>query len=1208
MRAGDDLAWVDGIESDLADPVQRLLDELPTAPGATDRGLVVLDRAGTIVAVSPNAATLLGRAPKRLLGLPSFDPHGTSVSEQGTPLPDDQLPARRTMATGEAVTDVVVGTLIPGAKMAGHTRWLNVSSYPAGSDTGAIVVQISDISETTRGRAAADNMLATYRLLGRPTADVVLRIDPNGAVLWASDSVAWVLGERPETLIGQHVVTKVHPDDVPAVAGLLTSLRHNTDPARLECRWRISGGRFRWMATQARPMTDGHGNTIGAVVGLHDINSYVLDRQALAEAQQQYRLLAENATDAVMLMDSGRACVWASPATEQVLGIAPADLIGSHLSLLVHPEDLAELRAGLARVGAEDPGSDLEARLRNGSGEYRWMSIASGPALAPDGTPVGQVITLRDIHQQVIAQAELSASERRFARMFAEHGAMMLLVDPKTGRIVDANAAAARFYGYSVNELRSMSISQINMIAGNELARSRTDAASHRRNAFLFPHRLANGQIRTVEVHSSPFEDRGKSLLFSIIRDVTERDRLESQLRQAAAVFDNTLEAVVITDAKGLVQQANPAFTAMTGWDPVWIVGLDAQVLGGSGTKPGNSERIRSAIVDGTEFRGEFSIRHADATESPVLLSISPVMDSAGEVDSFVWVITDIADRVTSERALSDSERRFRLLAQNATDVVYQLDTNFTITWISPSVEAVLGWRPDELTGTSVVEIVHPADRSLAVRRRDSVLQGQSTPRIEMRLRSADGDYRWMSIQSRPINDADGNQAGVIVGLRDVDQEIKARLALATSENRYRLLAENATDVVVQTSGGIIEWVSPAVESVLGWQPADMIGKAVAEFVHPQDEDVLASRRAQADADTTVAQYEIRVGTADGSFRWMASHTKLTVDEHGVVTGAINGLRDIHEEVLARQALASSEQTFRLAMEGSPQGMAVVALDGMLLTVNDALCRLVDRDSTWLRAHRETDLLHPDEWQPDGVAREQLLAGQAEYHVRDSRLLTPDGGVIWVLHSIALIRDDAGEPQFYVSHYQDVTEARAARENLLHRAQHDPLTGLANRDRLLEWLGSIMARTPRVGTKVAVLFADLDFFKEINDEHGHLAGDLVLRLVAERLEKAVREQDLVARIGGDEFVVVLYGVRDESNTQSVADKLRTAVATPVTLASGAQVTPRLSIGAAMAHRNMTPEQILNHADAALASAKRSGRDVSTLFTQPSPRPTDGNAP
>jgi PAS domain S-box-containing protein len=137
------------------------------------------------------------------------------------------------------------------------------------------------------------------------------------------------------------------------------------------------------------------------------------------------------------------------------------------------------------------------------------------------GKPVRMVGTHEDVTELVNAREALARSERRFKAMFANHDAVMLLVDPESGTIVDANAAASRFYGYDLEKLRGMNIGEINVLPAAEIARRRKAAAKGDQNYFVFPHRLADGTVRKVDVHSSPIEDQGRTLLFSIIRDVT---------------------------------------------------------------------------------------------------------------------------------------------------------------------------------------------------------------------------------------------------------------------------------------------------------------------------------------------------------------------------------------------------------------------------------------------------------------------------------------------------------------------------------------------------------------------------------------------------------------------------------------------------------------------------------------------------------------
>ncbi len=308
------------------------------------------------------------------------------------------------------------------------------------------------------------------------------------------------------------------------------------------------------------------------------------------------------------------------------------------------------------------PHYEVDARMRHHDGHWIWVHRHGHVTeWAPDGSPLRMAGTHDDVTDEVRARAALAASEGRFATMFARHEAVMLLVDPATGEIVDANPAAAAFYGCSVDELRSMSIEDINMLPAEEVTRRRQQAFDMNRNRFVFPHRLANGEIRTVEVHSSPFEDGDRPLLFSIIRDVTAREASQTQLRQAAAVFESTLEAVVITDADRVMLQVNPAFTELTGWRPDQAVGQPIDMIRASLADDQTRKHIRAHVDAGRGYRGEFSVRHADGGASAVLLSVSPIAGPMGEATGYVAVMTDIELMKVAEAELVFVARHDRL-------------------------------------------------------------------------------------------------------------------------------------------------------------------------------------------------------------------------------------------------------------------------------------------------------------------------------------------------------------------------------------------------------------------------------------------------------------------------------------------------------------------------------------------------------------------
>jgi len=249
---------------------------------------------------------------------------------------------------------------------------------------------------------------------------------------------------------------------------------------------------------------------------------------------------------------------------------------------------------------------------------------------------------------------------------------------------------------------------------------------------------------------------------------------------------------------------------------------------------------------------------------------------------------------------------------------------------------------------------------------------------------------------------------------------------IAASERRYRLLAENSSDAIfLVTEDGTIEWVSPAVHTELGYLPDELIGRQQIDFVHFED------RRTVRDYEQHVARgehvvFEERFQLRSGEYRWVSVALRPFVDESGTTVGRVAALRDVHADVLLRDALSRSERTFRLAMDGSAQGMAVVGLHHRLLETNEALAALVARDALWLADHDEDDLLHPDELEPTRQVRDRLLAGQADHESRTSRLVTSTGESVVVAHGIGLLRDEHGLPLFFVCQYYDLNQARPA--------------------------------------------------------------------------------------------------------------------------------------------------------------------------------------
>lgn len=282
-----------------------------------------------------------------------------------------------------------------------------------------------------------------------------------------------------------------------------------------------------------------------------------------------------------------------------------------------------------------------------------------------------------------------------------------------------------------------------------------------------------------------------------------------------------------------------------------------------------------------------------------------PITAADGTITGTLAGLRDVHEQVLAGEALASSERRYRMLAENATDVVWQNDTDGVLRWVSPSVESVLGWAPEQLIGTSPRDLAHPDDRDFSQRQRAKAYGGESVPRFDVRLLCADGSYRWMSLHSQVTTDTDGTATGIIIGLNDVHERVLAERELADSERQFRMLAENATDVVWQLDADdVMGWVSPSVESVLGWTREQLVGTSAIELIHPDDRESREQWRERLIAGVVVPELESRRQKADGSYRWMSLQGRPITDTNGSLTGVIVGLRDIDDEVRTRTALA----------------------------------------------------------------------------------------------------------------------------------------------------------------------------------------------------------------------------------------------------------------------------------------------------------------
>ena len=308
-----------------------------------------------------------------------------------------------------------------------------------------------------------------------------------------------------------------------------------------------------------------------------------------------------------------------------------------------------------------------------------------------------------------------------------------------------------------------------------------------------------------------------------------------------------------------------------------------------------------------------------------------------------------------------------------------------------------------------------------------------------------------------------------------------------------------------------------------------------------------------------------------------------------------------------QHALAASEARFRATLAHAPIGIATVGLDGRFLSVNRALTEILGRPEAVLLATSFQDVTHPDDLAADAAHVGRLLDGGETAYRMEKRYLRPDGSAVWTQLDVSLVRDAAGAPLHFVSQVQNVTERRDAQRRLRHLASHDALTGLPQRAALAERIDRAIARRGASAEhSYAVLFLDLDRFKPVNDTHGHAVGDALLVAVADRIRACLRPTDVAARVGGDEFAVLLDGMVSEAVATAIGERIRAAVAAPFDVAGHAGLQVGASIGVALgAGAYRTADEVLHDADHAMYRSKAAGRD--RLVVHAARRPAHAHA-
>ncbi|MDE3064155.1 MAG: PAS domain S-box protein [Acidobacteriota bacterium] len=639
------------------------------------------------------------------------------------------------------------------------------------------------------------------------------------------------------------------------------------------------------------------------------------------ELLDHFRLLAENASDVVFRVDVDLSIDWVSPSIAALQGFEPGEVTGRPLSDFCHPKDLASLLQ-LIEDTPDDEKGEMELRVVKADATYRWCSLI-GRRIIQDGVTAGYVGSLRDVDEEHSRRERQRESDRRY-RLLAENTSDVVTVSQAGGPIEWVSASVATLLGWRPEDLvgrRFVDFVHAEDRATLDTVRTHLERGEVGRPVLRV--RTASGGYHWVSLRVRDVTDpeTGERQRVSSWRDAEGQVANQSALNESVARFrllaENASDVVLQLGDDLVVEWASPSCEQVLGWAPSSLVGRradefilpedhDALVPPVSASADARTHRIRFRMPGGANLWMSARVKRASG--------------ALGEPRGLVVAMRDVSGEVEARETLIASEARFRLLAENASDIVISTDAETRMQWVSPAVSRVLGWRPEQWIGRDPIDFIHRDDHEKVATHRAAALRGERGSPLEVRFLDTEGSAHWMSGLDHLVRGRDGEVTARVIGLRDIDAEVAALDSMAHAEAQYQMLAENASDIVMQVNNeSVITWVSPSVRQVLGWEPRQVIGTTSWGFLHTEDRDRVLALRERFFSGERVEPFEVRAETKGRDLRWISMRPQPVRDDAGRITATVMGIRDVHAEVLGRHALTTLSEGSRALVRATDE-------------------------------------------------------------------------------------------------------------------------------------------------------------------------------------------------------------------------------------------------------------------------------------------------
>jgi diguanylate cyclase (GGDEF)-like protein/PAS domain S-box-containing protein len=800
----------------------------------------------------------------------------------------------------------------------------------------------------------------------------------------------------------------------------------------------------------------------------------------------------------------------------------------------------------------------------------------------------GVSLTLRDITRLKRDEIEIR-SNRAFLQSLTDHLPMLFYAK----RIVAWNEAAetvtgmtaAEVLGHTDRELHAPKLAAIYEAHDRRMLRNPVpidipETRFHRRD----------GTVRYLHIMSVPILDQHGMVetIIGIGEDITERRQQERTLRtnraQLQAVNDASPLGLFMTDVAGNCIYVNRTYELMSGV-------VATEVMGDSWLRTLHPDEQDPAIegwVMAIQRRQPYQSVHRFLRSDGAVVwgsfkAVPMLVD--GLVSGYVGSVDDITERREVEQALQASEQRLRLVTDNIPALISYVTADQRFEFGNRRYQQAFALSNADLAGMTAAEVLGAEVYAQSRPYIDGALHG--TPATFERLVTHVGQLRWERVNYVPDIDESDRVRGFFSLVEDITELKQAQHTFAKSEMRLRMITDNVPALIAYIDReGRYRFCNGYYETIVGMKPEKILGRKVEDVVGQRGYEAVA-REMQKVLGGERVSFERHV-RAEGIDRHFSYDYIPDVGMDGSVVGFYSMILDISERKNAELKQAAGERLLRTLTDNLPALVAFIDTDERFQFNNKVYPEWLNKPLSEITGRGMREVYGDENYLRYKPYFDQALQGaKVEFEFEATR----NGAVHFYRAAYAPQVASDGTISGVCSMISDITALKRVENQLRILARFDSLTGLPNRNQFEERLAEAMARSRRSKRAMAVMFLDIDHFKDINDTIGHHGGDTVLREFAQRLQRCVRKTDTVSRLAGDEFTIILEGLQINVEASVVAEKIIDAMREGFQIGDAVR-TVTTSIGIAVRRDDETdPEALLRRADEALYVAKSAGRNT-----------------